>query len=122
MYLTVHVRCIALVWMFCNVHRFFKWMKCGKVKYLFKKSVFLKQLLICLANRFDKRPDEFGAGLDSFLNPSMRCNSFLSTVPSIEVRAYVSIIYFELLTFEVSNLTKLIFSQLLMFHLYACFG
>ena len=43
-----------------------------------------------LVNRFDKRADEFGAGLDSFLNPTLRCNSFLTTAPSIEVRAYVS--------------------------------
>ena len=70
-------------------------MRCGKVcihvyedlSGIIRKTVFL---IWFSANRFDKRPDEFGAGLDSFLNPTMRCNGFLSSVPSIEVRAYVS--------------------------------
>ena len=62
-------------------------MRCGEVCFNIKKADFL---MFYLVNRFDKRADEFGAGLDSFLNPTLRCNSFLTTAPSIEVRAYVS--------------------------------
>ena len=43
-----------------------------------------------LENQFQRSPDKFGVGIDSFLEPTRRCNGFLSALPSIEVRVYVS--------------------------------
>ena len=57
----------------------------------FKEKAFsLLFVTDCLENQFQRTPDVFGLGLDSFLKPSRSCNSFLSPVPCIEVRVYVS--------------------------------
>ena len=61
---------------------------------LISKSVFE---IYFLDQRFDRGPDVFGEGLDAFMSPTQRCTGFLSSVPMIEVRLYVSVYYINFL-------------------------
>ena len=47
---------------------------------------------LCISgNKFPRGPDEFGSGLDAFLNPVRLCEGFVAPEPKMEVRLYVSI-------------------------------
>ena len=62
-----------------------------KKNFSFYIDFYFGAYLYILGNKFPRGPDEFGSGLDSFLNPVRICEGFIAPEPLIEVRLYVSI-------------------------------